>query len=204
MDYIPVPGVVQAEMIYNWAGSVVENVLHFEPDGDVTIAKMNELGLKLVTWYDTLMDLKHPTTISLIQIKMTDMTESFTPVVNYSTGLPKAGLNVGASLPNNCALVITKRTALRGRSFRGRLYHIGLKESEVTDNTVLPAQVTDYVNYYDDLMTFTTTSDTWHMVVVSRKQGGNWLTVGEAHPVVSMDSDGVVDSQRRRLPGRGQ
>lgn len=203
MDYIPVDNVCMTELFYIWDVQRIETVLHFRPTTGLTPTKMGELGLFIKNWYDATMDLLHPTTLSLVGIKMTDMTLDIAPVVNYATGLPLSGLNAGASLPNNCALVLTKRTILRGRSYRGRIYHPGLKETEVTGNTVLAAQVTGYVNAYSQLLSFTTATATWKMVVVSRFANKNPRPTGEVTEVTSIDSDGTVDSQRRRLPGRG-
>lgn len=203
MAYIPVDNVCQAELFYTWDGQLCETVLHFEPDVSLTPTMMTELGAFLVSWWDTQMQTEVPTTLTLNQIKFTDLTIDIGPVVNYSAGLPLTGTDVSPSLPNSCALVITKRTILRGRSYRGRIYHPGLTEADVTGNTVSGTFVAALISRYSMLLTPVTSLANWNMVVISRRNGGVDRTEGVATPVVSLDSDGRVDSQRRRLPGRG-
>jgi hypothetical protein len=113
------------------------------------------------------------------------------------------GTNVSPALPNSNALVLTKRTALRGRSYRGRIYVPGLIEGQVTANAVSSAYQTNYLNFWNGLLTITTTQNSFEMVVFSKKQNGSWLAQGILTPVIGFTTDGQVDSQRRRLPGRG-
>lgn len=203
MPFIPVLGVVQAELVYTWEGQTVETVLHFEPSDPPTPALMTELGAFLVTWFNTVLKPTMPTTISLVNIKLTDLTTETAPVVNYGTGLPIAGTGASPALPNNVAFVITKRTAQRGRSFRGRIYHPGLMEGSVTGNTVSGSAATAIIGAYDDLLAFSTAGATWTMGVVSRYTNLAPRATGVFTGVVNLTTDGNVDSQRRRLPGRG-
>lgn len=203
MAYIPADNVCQAELIFSWNTQIVETVLHFEPDSGLTPTKMNELGAFLQQWYDTQMQNQHPTTVSLINIKLTDLTLQIGPVVNYSTGLPLVGAGASPSLPNNVALVFTKRTILRGRSYRGRIYHFGLMESMVTDNQVGGANITNLVAIYSLLLNPITATANWDLVVVSRYNNNQPRVTADVTAVTNITTDGLVDSQRRRLPGRG-
>lgn len=203
MPYIPADNVCQAELFQTWDTQSVENVLHFRPNGSLTPTKMTELGAHIVTWWNTYIKGAMPTTLQLTQIKLTDLTLDIGPVVNHATGLPLAGTNGSPSLPNNCAIVLTKRTLLRGRSFRGRIYVPGLVEAYVTGNTYAPGNLATTVTDWSRLLTFTTASDTWDMVVVSRYNANAPRVNAVITEVSSLDSDGVIDSQRRRLPKRG-
>jgi len=203
MDYIPVPNTVQVDMFQLWDGQAVENVLHFQPTPTVNPILMNDLAAHLVTWWNANIKPNVPTNLQLSAIKLTDLTTQTGTVITYGTGLPIVGTNASPSLPNNCALVITKRTGLRGRSFRGRIYQPGMIEGAVTGNSVAASYVTTFVNAYGLIRNFSVGATPWDMVVVSRKQGGQWLVVGETNDVTTFTSDGVIDSQRRRLPGRG-
>lgn len=203
MAFIPAPSICQAELIYAFDTQVCEIVLHFEPTTALTPTKMTELGAYLVAWWNTNLKTLTPPQASLTAIKLTDLTTNIAPVVNYGVGLPIVGTNASPSLPNNCAMVITKRTLLRGRSYRGRIYHIGLNEAAVTTNTVLSTYVTSCLVAYNILLSFVTASATWDMVVVSRFENNAPRVTADSNQVVSLDCDGVVDSQRRRLPKRG-
>lgn len=203
MTFIPAPSVCQVEFVYTWSSQTVETVLHFEPTVVLTPTLMNELAVKVLSLWTTNVKPLLINTISLINVKLTDLTTNIAPVVNYATGLPSAGTQTGDSLPNNCALVITKRTLLRGRSYRGRIYHPGIPEAQCTGNVVTAAFVTQIVNAYATMLTFTTTGTTWDMVVVSRYNNNSPRAEADSNQVTGLGSDGLIDSQRRRLPGRG-
>lgn len=204
MPYIPVSDTVMAELFMIWDSQLIETVLHFSPVvAGYNLAQMGDLGDALVTWWGTNIKPGMPTTLSLSGVKITDMASETGPVVDVSTGLPVIGTNASPSLPNNVACVFTKRTALRGRSYRGRIYHPGLCESMVTGNTVLASQVTTNITAYNLLRSFTANTKVWKLQVVSRRFEGADRLTGVTEPVTGFTSDGVVDSQRRRLPGRG-
>jgi len=136
-------------------------------------------------------------------VRVVDLTTESSPVAESSTGLPVPGAQSGASLPNNVALVLTKRTQFRGRSYRGRIYHGGIPETSVTGNTVAAGYVTTAIANYTNLLALTTSLGVWEMVVVSRYTNNAPRSSGIFSNVTGFTSDGVVDSQRRRLPGRG-
>lgn len=203
MPFIPVPNTVQAELVYNWNGEICENVFHFEAAGAPIVSEMVELGEYLINWYDVHLQPLHTGNISLINVKLTDLNAAFAPAVDVSTGLPLVGTLPGDSLPNNVAACISKRTIFRGRSYRGRIYHPCLGEAQVTGNTILTATRTSLLAAYSLLIGFSTAGEAWQMVVVSRFEGGAPRATGLTTPVTNLSMETTVDSQRRRLPGRG-
>jgi len=204
MPFIPVPNTVQVELLYLWDGQECANVLHYGQPGLTSITDMEEAGSILVAWWDASMQTLVPSTLSLTQIKLTDLNDESAPVVEYTTGLPLAGQHASPSLPNNVSVTITKRTLLRGRSFRGRIYHPGLVEGVVTNNQVLGTHMTNLINAYEEILNLAVTAEEWNMVVVSRYADNAPRVEGISTDVIALSSDGIVDSQRRRLPGRGQ
>lgn len=203
MPFIPVDGICQAELVCSLDTQVIQNVLHFEAAAGLNPTNMGELGAHLVAWWNTNIKPNVPTSQSLTQIKLVDLTTEIAPVVIYATGLPSAGSNASPALPNNCALVITKRTALRGRSYRGRFYFGALNEASVTANTVSVGLSGGLVTALNLLNNFTTATEEWFAVVVSRYTNNLPRPGGIATRITSHDTDSVVDSQRRRLPRRG-
>lgn len=204
MPFIPVPGVVQLEAIYNMVSSTVENVYHYQTPGAINASDMSAFAAAWLVEWNTNQKPYIPTEVQLVSIKVTDMATAVSPVVNYGTGLPTLGTQSGALLPNNVSLCFTKRTALRGRSNRGRLYWPGFGEPNVTNNSVSGALVTAIIAGLQNMLSVTTGLGAWEMVVVSRFTGKNPRPSGIFTPVTNFTSDGVVDSQRRRLPGRGK
>lgn len=203
MPYIPVPNTAQLELIYDWGGQVCETVLHYVKASPWTVDLLTDLCESATLEWDAVMQTQMPTTLSLIGVRATDLASQTGAVVNYGTGLPLAGTAVSPSLPNNVALVVTKRTALRGRSYRGRLYHPGLNEGQVTGNIVGPSSVATIVGLWNNFLSLAVTGDEANMCVVSRYNNLAPRVTGVATLVTNLTSDGFVDSQRRRLPGRG-
>lgn len=204
MAFIPVPNTIQLELVYAWDNQVAQTVLHYTKASPWTPSTMTEACVSMIAEWNTGMKPLMPLTLSLIQIRATDLSSATGTVINYATGLPIAGTNSAPSLPNSVAMVVTKRTLLRGRSYRGRIYHPGLNESAVLANQVLATTAAQIVAVYTAMMSLTLTADEATMTVVSRFNNNAPRATGVATLVNNMTTDGVVDSQRRRLPGRGR
>lgn len=203
MPFVPVDDTLQVEFLVTCNGQKVENVVHYEADAAWTIIDMQAFGTPLVTWWvNNIRPLCHTGT-SLRAIRMTDLRTAIAPVIEFNTGLPSVGSGVGASLPNSISTVITKRTVLRGRSYRGRIYTYGMQETQMDQDAINSAVTASYIAAWTAALTFTVGAIIWNMVVVSRFQNGAWLANGETTAVLNFTSDGIVDSQRRRLSGRG-
>lgn len=203
MAFQPVDHCMKAELLYDWAGQKIATVLHYAVDSPPTALMMAELADELITWWQGTVKAGQPTTLALEAVRITDLTTVNSPQLTDATGLPAAGTGASPSLPNNVALCITKRTLLRGRSFRGRIYHPGLTEGAVTGNVVAGATVTGIIAWYELLRNFTLTESSADLAVVSYFEAGNPRPEGLVTLVTGFSSDGTVDSQRRRLPGRG-
>jgi hypothetical protein len=203
MAFVPATNVMQVELVHTWDNQIVENVLHYQRGGGVTEQAMLDVGLFLTTWWNGFIKPLVSSTISLTEIRITDLTTEFAPGIGYTTGLPIVGTHVSTSLPNNVSVTMTKRTNYRGRAYRGRIYHIGLGENQVTDNKVAPATLTSLLAAYTGILSINADGVASPLVVVSKYQGGLPRAGALVTPVVNFASDGIIDSQRRRLPKRG-
>lgn len=203
MPYIPVENTVSIEMIYSFNSQVCENVLHYRKGAAWSLSEATDLCDAIKAWWSATLDSYISVDVSLTQLRVTNLETQDGFVLNYGTGLPLPGAAAGASLPNNCCLVITKRTAKRGRSFRGRIYVPGMTETFVTGNTVTSGTVTGLVNAFNAMKAVTVGATTADMVVVSRFTGNAPRVTGVTEAITGFTSDGTIDSQRRRLPGRG-
>lgn len=203
MAFIPVPNVAQLEAVYSQAGQIVENTFYYQAPGSMDTGDVEELGAAWLGEWSTNLKAYIPSETTLINIKVTDLTTAVSPVVNYSTGLPIIGTRGGGLLPTNVSLAFTRRTALRGRSYRGRIYWPGLIEADVTVNVVAPTFVSTVIAGLQNMNAVTTSLGVWESVVVSRWSEGNPRGTGVFTPIVNWTCDGIVDSQRRRLTGRG-
>ena len=125
MPFIPATNVIQAEMVFSWDGQIVENVIHYQEAGGVTTAGMSAVGGGLADWFNVTHKALVASTVSLQEVRMTDLTSEFAPGMSWTGGLPIVGTNPSPALPNSVSLSITKRTLFRGRAYRGRMYHTG-------------------------------------------------------------------------------
>ena len=204
MPFVPAVGVVKAEFNMIADGQKIVNIHYFEAATGVDPFTMAELGAELEVQFVADWATQYPNTVSLTSVVLTDQAAEWAPGQIYTSGMPIAGSKAGTQLPNNVALCITKHTGLRGRSFRGRTYFGPLTETDVTGHVVSAAFISGLMSRMQNLQTITTTSQDWFMCIVSRQANLVPRVEAEVTRVSSFSTDGYVDSQRRRLPGRGQ
>lgn len=204
MAFIPVADTVLVEMRMELFAQRVENTLYFRKVGGFSIPQMTGLANDLIIWWATQFNIPVSTDLTLREVVVTDLSTATGPsvTVNAPTPLPH-GVSPVAGLPGNVALCVSLRTVNRGRSFRGRNFVPGLPESAVVGNTVDPTVVSAVQAAYNGIPAAIVTSP-WDWVVVSRFTAGAPRAAGVATPVLTaIVVDPFVDSQRRRLTGRG-
>lgn len=211
MPFVPVNDCIEAEMRMLLDGQKIENTLYFKKTGGWDIAEATNIGNGLLIWWTTLYSVFVSEAVTLREIYITDLETStgFTVTVPAPAPAPH-GARSTSVLPNHVALTVSFRTNSRGRSYRGRNYISGFAEDQVVANTVDSGTLTDITDAYEGLTAVASDVDaTW--VVVSRFAGVD----GDGHPIPRVLGfgtnitavtivDPIVDSQRRRLPTRGQ
>jgi hypothetical protein len=210
MPFVPVPNTLAVDVLFLLDGQRMENTLYFEkPDGWT--------GAQIADWLDQLRTLISAdlmpllaTAIQFLELvgRLLDTASSIglsLPITPDVTG----GVAV-EPMPNNVAYTISFKTGLSGRSFRGRNYIGGLPNTAVTGNDIEAGTRTGLLDYYTALQAMADSNGTpW--VVVSRFSGVDPITgdpiprvTGVTTPILTVSTfDLTVDSQRRRLPGRG-
>lgn len=204
MDYIPVENTALVQLIQVLDQQRIENTLYFFRADGWDIEGLTDLGAAAAAWWVANIAPNVSQELSLVQVISTDLTTQTSPSVTVNVSPAEPGTRVQASEPNNVAICISFRTALRGRSFRGRNYISGLGVSDVTGNTFDQNLLDAIVEGYQSLVDTPLLGDTsWS--VVSRFTNNEPREAGEAVPILTaLSIDNVIDSQRRRLPGRGQ
>jgi hypothetical protein len=109
---------------------------------------------------------------------------------------PAAGLSAQDEYAYNTAVVVTLRTGLAGRSFRGRMYLSGFTETAVDAGVLLPAAVTDALSYAQGLFnSFAVVGGIDNLGIISE-------TLQLITPVPGLSSivirSGILGTQRRR------
>lgn len=202
MPFIPVANVVQCETVFLRDGQYCENVYNVSGAGGYTAGDIRTLLQLFISWWNVNLKALVPVNISLVNTIGTDLTTQNGLRVEESTGLPLTGTEAGSPYPNNVALAIKWLTNSRGRSFRGRTYHVGLSSNNVSQNTVTGAHANALEAAYGQLITDLAAAS-YTLVVVSRYTNNMPRSNGVATPITGLSVNTTVDSQRRRLPGRG-
>lgn len=118
----------------------------------------------------------------------------------------KAGTNsTSEALPPQSALVISWRTPLKGRSFRGRTYMGGLCESDqnVGDwSSALIAAIDTWTDNFLARYAVASPASKWRFGIISRVSAGLTRAVPILTHVDGALIDGSVFTQRRRGKGR--
>lgn len=204
MAFVPVPGVVSCFLEFSGPDDVtlghVWNFRYLDPP-ITSDAILEGLGQELVEWYDAFGQPYKTAGYTLNRIRMRDLTDSASFAVDYTDGLPLVGTMAGNSMPTNVAWSLKLSTGLAGRSHRGRLYHFGMGEAEVSGNFIDATYGGDVVDGYNALLSDVGLNDNWRWVVVSRQQDGGPLGVGQSYVITNVAAvDYRLDTQRKRLP----
>lgn len=204
MAFVPFNNTIKIEAVYIQDGQYVENVLHYIVDETPNVDTALSLAESWFNWWDTDLKVLQPNTVSLVKIKWTIMENDNDPGGEWTTQLPEVGTYNSPALPNNVTVAVRLVTPFRGRSYRGRIYHVGLTEGVVTGNTVSQTYLDSLIAAYGDMVSLTTDVGPAILGVASRFHNGVERSLGVITPVVSIFVDPIVDSQRRRLPNRGK
>lgn len=211
MTFVPVLNAVEAELIYRYDGQKCENTLWFQYDHSPDATELTDLASALKTWWVGAFGTNLVPSLVMNMIKITDQSIATGLGIEYTTGLPVAGTASGDGMPGGTAACISFNTGLRGRSARGRNYVMGMPKSVTTLSTLDSGWMAAITGAYNALpAALPTPGPQW--VVASRFSGVDPLTgdpiprvTGITNVILSAAfADNSVDSQRRRLIGRGE
>jgi hypothetical protein len=210
MPFVPVPDTALAEMRMLLDGQKIENTLWFNKPGGIGAGDMATLANALLVWWvGSYADLV-AVAVTLSEVVVTDQSSAGGFQVSVDGG-SEPGTASGTVMPSNAAFCISFRTGFTGRSNRGRNYISGLVDSfRSSQNTVTTTYANNVIAGYEDLITAAGGAG-WNWVIASRFSGIDPTTkkpiprtlgvVQEITNVIAADRS--IDSQRRRLIGRG-
>lgn len=204
MAFIPANNVIKCEWVYSLEGSTCENVFYYELNAPADVSFMQSAASELKTMWVDHFRARLASALELVKIKVTSMDAQNAPGIEYTSGLPLAGLSAGECLPANCAAQITFYTGLRGRAYRGRIFVPGVPEASTNGSSLGGQFHTDMQSAGDGMLEITVLGTTYPLVVVSRQYNNTPRLVAAATVVTSSSAGNYIVSQRRRLPGRGQ
>lgn len=210
MPFVPCLNTAQVEIRALYFGEKVENTLWFQKGSAITAADLNALTEAVHDgWVGSALPLL-PSGYQLTEVVATDFTTATSGVATFPATGSEVGAESSPGLPGNVSITISFRTANRGRSFRGRNYWVGLTEATVAANEVTSARIGEIISCYVAVVAVAE-GEGWNHVIASRYSGvdSDGKPIPRANGVMTVVTtyivvDTHVDSQRRRLSGRGQ
>lgn len=201
--FIPVPLAARAVMRYQIFSQIVENVFHFTQETNYTEGDLADLGDAIVSSWNGHIKPLLSTDVTLLDVICTAIDAPDGPQSTTESGAQ--GTNSGGGLDTlGSTLAIKFATGRSGRSFRGRMYWPQLLASDIANNDVSLVAAGAYIEAISNLMTDVFSSVGSKHVVVSYQHDCAWRTTGVGTLVTGyLVSDFHIDSQRRRLSGRG-
>lgn len=200
-----VPNVMAAVMQYQVAGQECINTFHFRKATPASTADCQTLALAMrdTYWVAHMQPLVTPD-VAMGGVFVTALDSPSAPFYGLDFLPPNVnGTGSGMAIPTGSALVATFKTAERSRNGRGRAYISGVPQGKLADPVEVTATyLTDFITAMNSLITIATAISAT-LVVVSRTLAKLQRPQGVPISVVAITADRYVDSQRRRLFGRG-
>jgi len=191
------PLVVKVAMVFRADTRHFVNTLHVQDASGWDLASMEALAAEVVDWWNDNYKDACSNQVNLEQVQVRLLDPSNPLAVDYTTGLPITGNRSSIHEPYNVTTTISWRTGLAGRKYRGRIYVPGLTEDETnTDDTIASFVVTILAAAAQSLIT--RIGALTHNLVVFH------VLTNTFTEITSYVIENILDSQRRRLPGRGR
>lgn len=203
MAFQPAPNVVQLVAKYTSWNEIVENVYHYSSGGPVSTATLNNLIDAFINIENTNLKALRPTQTVLTEVSAADLTTASSAFVDRAVNPTIPGTNAGLGCPNNVTIAVAWRTGKRGRSFRGRTFHIGMTETMRTGNTITSGALAAFIAAYSNLLVLGA-APIFNLGVLSKQQNKVKLDPCIFTPATACTIDVNLDSQRRRLPGHNR
>jgi len=202
----PVPNSAHVSIQAKLDGQDCINGLYFEKlvPGPVTQADLQGLIDGVLAWIiDNLTTVQVAALIhQKVIARALDVADSFVVEESGHSGTP--GQRAGAIEPNNVAFSISFKTGLAGATNTGRNSFGGFLKTDITNSLINSVLAEGIRDNYALMIAPGYISAAWRWVIVSRKVAvpGDPGTPRAVTNVIYNDL--VVDSQKTRLPNRGQ
>lgn len=217
MPFIPAVKTAQVKVNQRLHGQTVENVWYVSNETGWSSAELAALADLVITWWnDHYADNVHGD-LTLVSVSARDMTTEDAAGVEIQAP-PGSGGNLLSSggMPGNVALTVKFKSGLTGRNRNGRTYLAGFSEENVNGNTITDARRDGILVAFGQLRDAYLGAG-YEPVVASFYDGVQLVDLpnGETRKrpipratalltsIEQYTADTNLDSQRRRLAGRG-
>ena len=201
--FIPTEHGLKVELLYSQNGQKLENVFNFDCGHNPVLEDVASLAGVVIDWWIAHIQPMASTDLGFMGLKFTNLEAADGFQVEYNTGLPLWGLGEAAGLPGNVTVAVRLNTMYRGRSSTGRVYHVGLRPTQVAGNQLEMNSISVLKAAYEALLSDAQIAG-FAWTVISYMISKNWRPAGIKSNITSVSVEQNLDSQRRRLSGRGK
>lgn len=210
MAFIPAENTARVTVVMTLHNSIVENVYHVNRGDAWDVGDLTDLANVFITWYNDEWAPISSADLQFQRVQVRDMTTEEAPGVEVAfPPLSGGDVTLSGALPGNVTVAVKHVTGLTGRSRRGRTFITGMPNSSLVGNAINSG-------YQDAIQAAFTT-----LLASIATAGFGWVVASFYHgveplsgrpiprltalltPIIGVTVDPNVDSQRRRLTGRG-
>jgi hypothetical protein len=195
--YIPnwIYGVLQMQSL----GQIIETTFSLRKDSGPTPNGTSLVQLATDWWNHHATELRacYTTGTNFMSVTLRDMSGASGAEGVYTLPPGTNGTTATGSLPLGSALVASLRSSTVGRSGRGRWYFGGLPGDKQVGNTMSGSYIVQLLSAAGLMASFSGNSTFATTACVASR------THAALYPIISVLADIFIDSQRRRLTGRG-
>lgn len=204
MAFIPVSQAILVEIRGTYHQQEVENTIWLKTADAVDQGEVDDAASVVYAWWTAHVLPLLSNEYELREVYASDQSTNTGPTSTVTPASAAVGGLLTQGNAANVSLAISFRSNGRGRSSRGRNYVVGIPESQTQESRVLSSYANNLRLAYSALLPMLPdVSLVW--VVASRFHNNAPRSLGITYPVVAVVlSDNDVDSQRRRLRGRGK
>lgn len=202
MPFVPALNIAEVFVEHQFNGKPgVGWVLHYESSlGAWTAPTLQDCGEALRDWWNTHMKSQVNANTILTRIRLRDITVQNGLVFDLTNGMPITGTLSGTSPSANVAFSLKKNTGFSGKSFRGRIYQMGMIEADIDQNFILAVRANAYVAAWTEALFLGGGVADYGMVLASKYSNGGPRSTAQINPVTSITYEDLrVDTRRDRL-----
>ncbi len=203
MAFQAVPDTAAIDHIWTLNGVTVQNTHYAKLPGGYNLAGLQTVADSIDTIFADTFDDDVPSEAEYVRTDVRGLAVINDLVATQNAGAGP-GLHGGDALPNQVTFAIKKGSGLTGRSARGRIFWIGIPDSETQaadENFLVQTYVTSIVADIDLIRTRIDALSGWEAVLVSRFSESVQRPVGVTFPwLTTTNVDLRLDTHRGRLP----
>lgn len=193
----------QIDHIFTLNDVTVQNTYHAKLPGGYVLTDLQDLADRIDGVFDIGMLSDMPEDVIYVRTEVRGLELENDQIAEQDAG-SGPGTHAGQVLPNNVTFAIKKASGRTGRSARGRIFWIGIPETELNsanENNIKQTYATSIVADIEFIRTSIAAEGLWEPVIVSRWSDGVKRSPGTTFPWVSTSNvDLRVDTHRGRLP----